>query len=712
MASIGTLENRRSAPSRRLRMGALAVLSVGAVLLAAAVPGVADARSTIRGTMRLGGTTHSVSIAGTTGAKMAGTVHYGVTQRLCPRPTRTQLACMAERLKRVSQTAPGARRFIAPSVALGPAGGFSPANLSTAYGYDPTSATGATQTVAIVDAYDDPDALTELNTFDANYGLPAETSKSFRKVNQTGATSPLPAADSGWAGEIALDVQAVRAVCNKCKIVLIEAKSATANNLATAVNTGASMHATEISNSYGGPEVSGVPSTLPAAYNHPGIVITASTGDHGWYDWDYANDGQWSDNAPNTPAAYPTVVAVGGTALSLDTGSLRTVESVWNENGADDQTGLALGDMGASGGGCSFIYQAEPWQSAVTGYDQTGCGSNRLAGDVAALADPYTGFDIYSGGSWVTVGGTSLASPLVAAMWALAGGSGGVKYPAQSLYDHLAFTPSDLYDVTTGGNSFCAGDSTANCSAAVDTLTAGATGSPNNLANGNSNYGGGWAGLLDCGYDYGGAETTIAQNTQCNAVSGYDGPTGVGAPNGLNAFTSMQSSVAMTAPSFIKQGRAATFKASGFTDPVAGTTLDHYHWAWGDGHSTNTTSASVTHTFAKGKPKVTLTAIDNLGRTSFAVSKSYVIGYAPTATLSGPTKVHAKKRYTWSTKAHDPNTGGKITGYVWRIGSTRVGTSSSLHHTFGKLGYYKLSITVSDNSGLKTKKTITVHVVR
>ena len=621
------------------------------------------------------------------------------------------------RLVDVPKGTKGAKAYVGPAYSTGPAGGFTPADLASAYGFNPASSTGSSQTIAIVDAYDDINALSELNAFDTQYGLPHETSTSFRKVNQNGSASPLPAYNSGWAGEIALDIQSVRAVCNHCEILLVEANSASNANLATAVNSAARMHATEISNSYGGPENASAPASELAAYNHPGIVITASTGDHGWYDWDFANEGSngASDNVPNTPSAFPTVVAVGGTAMGLNSDGTRQEEDVWNENGPDDENGLFggfwWGAQGATGGGCSTIYSAPAFQSGVSGYADTGCGSQRLAGDVAALADPGTGFDVKIGGSWTTVGGTSLASPLIAAMWALAGGAGGVKYPAQSLYDHLKWTPSALYDVTLGGNAFCAGDSATNCSNVLAGETDPPTGNPNNLGNGNSFYTGGWAGLLDCGYPYDGSEGTIAANTQCNATSGYDGPSGVGTPNGLGAFKPMIPKISLAGPSLIRVNHAAAFTATGFSDPIPGSSAASYHWSWGDGQTSVTSVPSASHTFTtRGTPTVKLTVVDDNGRSSVASAKKYTLGYAPTVSITGSTSVRVNTTHSWSAPASDRNTGGKITGWTWKLGSITIGTHSSVSHKFTKTGKYTLTVTVTDNSGLHTAKTITVTV--
>jgi hypothetical protein len=647
-----------------------------------------------------------------------GTLRYAVTRHECDQPEPGHVACDAIRLVPASKGTPGAKAYATPADGSGAAGGFSPGDLAGAYGYNSTASVH--QTVAIVDAYDDPNALKDLNHFDAQYGLPAETSASFKKVNQNGKSSPLPNADAGWSGEISLDLQAVRAVCNHCKILLVEGNQPNDGDLATAVNTAVRLGATEVSNSYGAPESGNAAPSLVAAYNHPGVVITASTGDHGWYDWDLANDGSdgWSDNAPNTPASYPSVVAVGGTALALNANGSRAEEDIWNENGPDDDNGLDFGmwwgDQGASGGGCSTLYNAPTWQADVAGYANTGCGSKRLTADVSALADPYTGFDIYDSyqsNGWQTIGGTSLASPLVAAMWALAGGAHGVKYPGQTLYDNLHYRSSSVYDVTVGGNAFCAGDSAANCSAALQAQTTPPTGNPNNIVNGNSFYKNGWTGLLDCGYNYDGSEGAIAHDTQCNAVSGYDAA-GVGAPNGLTLFRATQPSISITRPSVLKLKSTQTWSAANFADPLGGTATG-YTWNWGDGTTSSSAGTSATHSFTRaGTHKVSVTVTDSLGQTGSS-SMSITVGVAPTAVISGPKKIHRGSKVTWSsTRSGDKNTGGKVSSRSWKLGSSKVGSSTKWSHKFRSTGKHTLTLTVTDNTGLKATKKITIKVVR
>jgi len=513
-------------------------------------------------------------------------------------------------------------------------------------------------------------------------------------------------------------------VCNKCKIILVEANSAQNSDLATAVRSAARMGATEISNSYGGPEAGNTPAAIREAYDQPGIVVTASTGDDGWYGWDLANHHKtvnprtptgWSNNKPNTPAAYPTVVAVTGTALTLHTDGTRAVEGVWNENGLDDSKGLAngfwQGEWGASGGGCSKIYPAPTWQSSLASYSNNGCKGKRMAGDVAALGDPYTGFDVYNKpDGWQTYGGTSLSSPLIAAMWALAGGAGSEKYPAKSLYDNLHYRPSGISDVTLGGNAFCAGDAKSTCSSVLKAQVP--TGNPNNLVNNNTHYSGGWTGLLDCGYAYDGGPGLIAADKQCNARTGYDGASGVGAPSGLTMFQPTRITARIAAPAALQLNTAQDWSATNFVDGLAGATASSYAWTWGDS-SPPSTGASIAHTFTRaGTHKVTLTITDNFGQVG-VFTRTITVGVPPTAVINGPTSVQVGHAATWrSANSSDQNTGGSIATRAWSIGAIQVGTSVSISHTFAHTGTYTLKLRVVDNTGLVGTKSITVTVTR
>lgn len=462
------------------------------------------------------------SLAGETGP---ASPQYFKPVALCARAQPGHAGCFAMKLERVSASAPGARArpsAIRAGFPLGLAGGYTPGDIAKAYGVNP--AASVSQTVAIVDAYSDPTARADLSHFDSHYGLPAETATSLRIVNQTGGAS-LPTGNTTWAGEISLDLDAVRGLCNKCKIVLVLANTSNFSDLAVAENTAAAM-AGIVSNSYGGAESNSPASaTLQNAYKHPGKVILASAGDNGMFDWDFVNNSSHnSNNAPEQPSSFNTVVAVGGTSLFLNADATRSSEVVWNENGSADGLGLGFAQpLGATGGGCSKFYAPRPAQASVAKYSETTCGTKRLANDVSAIADPYTGFDTYNttgASGWGTIGGTSLASPVVAALWALAGGSGGVQYPANSLYKHFKSAPGTLFDVTGGGNGICDAAPAYICAQATNSGN-----SPNTAG----------AGILDCAWK-GTTNTLATGRRECDAAVGYDGPTGVGTPKGLGAF--------------------------------------------------------------------------------------------------------------------------------------------------------------------------------
>jgi hypothetical protein len=490
----------------------------------------------------------------------------------------------------------------------GPAGGLTPEDLASAYGYSPT-APGTGQTVGIVDAFDDPAIESDLGEFTAHYGLPQCTAANgcFEKVGQTGSASSLPAADKeGWSVEIALDVETVHAACPNCKILLVEANNSSNANLASAVNMAVALGATEVSNSYGGPEI-GTGTTEQAAYDHPGVPIVASTGDDGYYGWDWVNEfGPFEgDEMPSAPAALPSVVAVGGTSLDLNSDGTRADETVWNNNGPGDEDGLANGEReGATGGGCSKRFAAQLWQRDTTNFAASGCGEKRLDADVSAVADPLTGLDIYDtfncGGpcnfprvevGWVTIGGTSLSAPFISSLYALAGGGQGVSDPALTLYDHAA-DPALRFDVTEGGSGFCGGKSVAEC--------------------GHANSFG--EGVIDC-------EGTTA----CNAVSGLDGPSGIGTPKGLGLFKPLLPTATISPPASLTAGAAASFSANASSDPHPGGTITGASWNWGDG--TGGSGVSTSHSYAApGVYTVTLSVTDSYGLSSASVNTAVSVG--------------------------------------------------------------------------------------
>jgi subtilase family serine protease len=323
-----------------------------------------------------------------------------------------------------------------PAAAAGPSG-YGPADLQAAYSLNPSG--GAGVTVGIVDAYDYPNAEADLAVYRAQFGLPPCTTANgcFKKVNQDGVQGSYPRADSGWSQEEALDIQMVSAICPNCKILLVEANSATLANLGASVNTAVRLGASAVSNSYGGSESAS--SADVQDYNHPGIAITVSSGDNGY--------------GVEFPASSQYVTAVGGTSLKRSGGGF--TETVWS----------------GAGSGCSKYVAKPSWQT------DTGC-ANRTVADVSAVADPNTGVSVYwtnhHRGGWLVFGGTSVSSPIIASVHALAGGS----YAPSDPYAHT----SALHDVTSGSNGTCGG------------------------------------------------------SYLCTAGAGYDGPTGLGTPNGTGAF--------------------------------------------------------------------------------------------------------------------------------------------------------------------------------
>jgi hypothetical protein len=538
-------------------------------------------------------------VAGAT-SKLAAT--YAVGRHVCRAPALGHASCLVMRRVLVSKSTPGARPVYLPSpsirptsvsgrlATIGPAGGLTPFDFSSAYGYSST-ATGSTQTIALVEAFNDPNLNADLQTFDTNYAIAAcsTTDGCLRIVNQSGGTT-LPANDTkGWSVEESLDVEVAHAVCEHCKILVIEATDDTMANLAAAENEAAALGATEISNSYGDTESTWT--SVASAYNHPGIVITAGSGDDGYYNWDQLGQPK-PFNQAIAPASFKTVVAVGGTSLLVGQTPVRQSEIVWNANGIQGVNEANIGlPLGATGGGCSTTVAAPAWQTNLSTWASTVCGTHRLVADIAADADPLTGLDIYDSYScslcgttgWQTGGGTSMASPLVAAMFALAGGSHGVAYPALTLYGHLG-GPS-LYDVTSGGDGVCDGEGAAGCS-------------PNPNEQG--------AGIIDCDFPATGSIPS-AGDRACDALPGYDGPSGVGTPVGLGAFAKVGPTATLNGPKTVVHGTSHTWTAVA-SDPFPAGVVTSYRWNFGDGSAVKvTTVPSAAHTYAKGGVKVTIT---------------------------------------------------------------------------------------------------------
>jgi subtilase family serine protease len=340
-----------------------------------------------------------------------------------------------------------------PKAAVVPVG-YGPAQLRGAYGLSSAVASGS-PILAIVDAYDHPNIKSALDKYSSTFGIPTlptcagsvkgSSVPCFKKLNQRGSTS-YPSVNAGWALEISLDVEVAHATCQNCKILLVEADSSSYANLMAAVDQAVAQGATYISNSYGSAEFP-TETNYDSHFNKPGLVFTFSSGDNGY--------------GSSYPAASRYVTAVGGTTLTLGSGNTYGSETAWS----------------GAGSGCS-AYEAKPsWQL------DRGC-ANRIIADVSADADPVTGAAVYDSvryqgkSGWFKVGGTSLAAPLIAGVYALAGNVGPTTFGASVPYGNA----DSLHDVISGSNGSCGGI------------------------------------------------------YLCTALRDYDGPTGLGSPNGISAF--------------------------------------------------------------------------------------------------------------------------------------------------------------------------------
>jgi subtilase family serine protease len=320
--------------------------------------------------------------------------------------------------------------------------GWTAANLEAAYNL-PSTTNGSGQIVAIVDAYDNPDVASNLATYRSTMGLPAAK---FYKYNQSGEQSNYPRGNVGWGVEIDLDVQMVSAACPLCTIYLVEANSTTWGNMEAAEAEAVKLGATIVSNSYSGSGAS------ESYYDASGVTYLASAGDSGYGLYD--------------PATYKAVVAVGGTVLS-QSGSQYS-QTVWSD----------------SGGGCSSTDEAKPsWQTDPTCKYRTGNDASAVAWNVAE-------YDTYGYGGWFTVGGTSVASPLLGGVFALAGNATSQDGGKNLWSLNTSQRGADLHAITSGS-------------------------------------------IVGCPSKY---QSTYLCKAGTNQFGQYSGPSGWGTPNGIGAF--------------------------------------------------------------------------------------------------------------------------------------------------------------------------------
>ena len=513
----------------------------------------------------------------------------------------------------------------APAAAVtGGNGAYDPCYLQSAYNAAALAQGngGKGQIVAIVDYTVDPNIVSDLNAYRAQFGIPACTSGGVSKTNtscviQQVAQSGAPTSGrSGWDVEISLDVQAVSAICPNCQILLMEASQATSASLGSAVNTAVSMGAIAVSNSYGGAESSTDPTDAATYYTHPGVAVTASSGD---------TAGQLL-----FPATAPDVIAVGGTSLlqQTNTGSRSSSasEKVWNNT------------SGGAGAGCSARETPAQWQSsfmaaALTASNTTSKCANRVTADISALADPSTGFwvyDTYSQGGWLIVGGTSLASPIIAALYGLENNaSGSTVHPAANLYANS----TSFYHVTSGNVGTCA------------------------------NY------LCDA----------------TKSISGYNGPTGLGtpgAPGSLAAFV-FNPAVAPSPPTGLAVSSISPTSVTLSWPAVSGaTSYSLYSGTAASSLTLNTQNIATTSITVSGLTTNTnyyfaLTATNSLGTSAQSsplgpITPALSVPGAPSGLSAVPS--NGSVSLSWTA----PNNGGSaITGYTIKYATTPGGAATS-----------------------------------
>jgi uncharacterized protein (TIGR03382 family) len=357
--------------------------------------------------------------------------------------------------------------------------GLGPPDLQAAYNINPAkiATPAAKPTVAITDAYGYPKLEADLGVYRAQYGLPPCTIANgcLKIVNQQGQTAPLPAAppaNDDWTVETALDVDMASAACPLCNILVVQATSNQDNGLDIAQNTAATLGATVISDSWGGPEqpnqAAAYASSDDTYFKHPTIAIFVAAGDAGYDDTVTPVTNPPTPTGPDYPATSRYTIAVGATKLVKDATTTRGwKESAWAvtlANGTPDLT------RGAGGSACSLSTPKPTYQTASP------CAFKATA-DIAAVGDPSTGVSVYNTNGtnpgWISVGGTSASAPFVAAIFAATGNGN------QTSGAFIANNVAKLWDVTSGTNGTC----------------------------------------------------PTGQGLLCTAAAGWDGPTGFGTPN-------------------------------------------------------------------------------------------------------------------------------------------------------------------------------------
>jgi subtilase family serine protease len=351
--------------------------------------------------------------------------------------------------------------------------GYGPADLVAAYKLGRSK---AVRKIAVVDAFNDPNAVSDLATYRSAWRLPKciklTGAGCLTVTTQLGSTKKLPknAGSTGWATEESADIDMISAICPTCHIFLVEANSPKIDDLGIALDSAVKrLGASFVSNSYGTSESQAELGFDTRFYKHAGVAVTAAAGDNGF--------------GVSYPAASEWVTAVGGTTLKKGGGGKRGwTETVWGNKAGGANSG--------TGSGCSEFEPAPPAQTSKPLAPKT-C-TRRIDNDVAAVADPRTGvgsYDTYDQRGWLEVGGTGVSAPIIAAVYALAGVPARGTFPNSYFYKHRQ--PGDLTQAAGGG---------------LNDITQGADG------------------------------TCTTDPLLCNAETGYDGPSGCGTPDGQSGF--------------------------------------------------------------------------------------------------------------------------------------------------------------------------------
>jgi hypothetical protein len=361
-------------------------------------------------------TTHSSAAQNSAASRSVARTAPAPHVVICPAPRLGQATCAGEGKPDAGEGRAGAvRPATAPT-------GLTPANLQDAYGLQ-SSYEGMRQTVAVVTAFDDATAGTDLAAYRTHFGLPTcdQANGCFTKVSETGTTSYPPPGSKAWTASDAASLDMISAICPNCHILLVEATTAGINDLGTAENEAVNLGAPFVTNTWLTAEVSNESNFDTDYFNHPGVAITAPSSGPGFTGY-----------GTSYPAASPYVISVGGTLLVPGLGNPRGwTEKVWS----------------GTGSGCSKYESKPSWQI------DTGC-KRRTMNDVSAVASaqsPVAIYDTKSASGWGQGSGDVVASAIIAATYALAGTPAGSTFPGSYPYQDRAM----INDIIRGSDGTC-----------------------------------------------------------------------------------------------------------------------------------------------------------------------------------------------------------------------------------------------------------------